>query len=334
MAYTPLNIGYSPTASNSYAGTTDSPIDWVNVPSETLFFDLQEQQVFYKDVNNVVYPYKQQATEIKNVSSTQWNKTLPAPVTLNNGDTANGFTFFDNVLDKTAGGTTSYDEYNIAYGISIILDVANTNGTANINILGTDYLITFDTDNFTSVSNWLATNEATLNALNVRVFRLGSGTDGRLRFCSTEAILNGITFTNLTGDIAATIQNEFTGSPTASGDHLLIPYTGRPYENNRILHTIRANFNLTTGSVQYAELGLFRYANDSLIGSSIPIVRNNDVTGAQVVLETYTASATDSFVLGGFYVALTNNTGVVLEFINNAGVLIQNIYDSPVSFTE
>jgi len=333
MAYLLLNIGYSPTASLTYQGTTDTQADWVNVPIETLFFDLQEQQIFYKDVNNVVYPYKKQATNIKNVSSSQWSRILPAPVNLANGETANGLTFFTDT-DIVANGTTSYDQYGIAYGISIILNLANTNGTANINILGTDYLLTFDTDNFTSVSNWLASNEATLNALNVRVFRLGSGTDGRLRFCSTEAILNGINFTNSTGNVSATIENEFTGSATASQDHVLIPYIGRPYENNRILHTIRANFNLSTGSVQYCELGLFRYANDSLIGSAITIVRNNDVTGAQVVLETYTGGVSDSFVTGGFYIALINNTGTSLDFIGASGILIQNIFDSPISFTE
>jgi hypothetical protein len=87
MAYIPLNIGYNPTASLTYEGTTDTPADWTSVPSESLFFDLQEKQVFYKDVNNVVYPYKQQATNIKSVSSSQWSRILPAPVNLPNGDT-------------------------------------------------------------------------------------------------------------------------------------------------------------------------------------------------------------------------------------------------------
>lgn len=267
-----------------------------------------------------------------NVSSSQWSKTLPAPAPLPNGQIANGFTFFDNVVDKVAAGTTAYDEYDIAYGISVSLDVTNTNGTANINILGVDYLLTFTTDNFTSVSNWLSTNEATLNALNVRVFRLGSGADGRLRFCSTEAILNGITFTNLTGDIAATIKNEFTGGATAAGDHLLIPYAGKPYFGKRILHTIRANFNITTGSVQYAELGLFRYQDDTQIGSAITIQRNPDTTGSLLVIETYTSSALDPFVAGGFYLALVNNTGQTLDFFGSVGILIQNIFDSETSF--
>lgn len=266
-------------------------------------------------------------------SSTQWNRTLPAPVPLPNGATANGFTFFDNVADKDSDGTTSYAELNIAYGISVILDVLNTSGVANINILGTDYPITFVTDNFTSAQNFVTTNEATLNALNVRVFALGSGTDGRIRFCSTEAILNGITITNVSGDITGVMQNEFTGSSTSVGDHVLVPYVGQPYEGLRINQTLRLNFNLVTGSVQYCELGLFRYENDTQIGSSILILRNPDVTGALVVIETYTAGATDPFVIGGFYPALINNTGQTLEFFSKAGILIQSIYQKPVNFT-
>ena len=167
----------------------------------------------------------------------------------------------------------------------------------------------------------------------MRLFALGSGTDGRIRFCASETILNNITFTNLTGDVSAVIENEFTNDPFAVNDHLLVPYENEPYFNKRILHTIRANFNIVSGSVQYAELGLFRYANDTQIGSGITILRTPDTTGSQVVLETYTASATDSFVIGGFYIALVNNTGVTLDFTSNAGILIQNIYDEQLSFS-
>lgn len=416
MAYTPLNLGYLPSAGYEYSATTDSSADWPSVPNDTYFFDFTERQVFYKDPLGGVYGAyvggTANTTNTYNVSSTQWNRTLAAPVPLPTGSIANGFTFFTNadkslptvgavtlgavvgtgyttalgvattggagsglLLDIVAtggdvtavsindpgsgyvngdvvtivqgggasdnetvtltvnnAGTTPYDEYTIAFGISIILDVTNTSGVANINILGVDYPITFLTDNFTSATNFVTVNQATLNALNVRLFALGSGTDGRIRFCAPEATLNAITITNVSGNITGTIANEFTGSPTASGDHLLIPYVGKPYFRKRILHTIRANFNLITGSVQYAELGLFRYANDTQIGSAIIIQRNPDVTGALVVLETYTASATDSFVTGGFYLALNNNTGQTLEFIGATGILIQNVFDSETSF--
>lgn len=265
------------------------------------------------------------------IASTQWNKTLPSPVTLPNGSIANGFTFFDNVADKDAGGTTSYSELNIAYGITITL--SGTGGTANINVDGVDYLATFDTDLFTTANNWVTANSSTLMALGIGAFALGSGADGRIRFGATaDTILNAITITNVTPDLSGTIANEFTGSPTASNDHCLIPYVGEPYEGLRIHQTIRANFNIATGSVQYAELGLFRYADDTQIGSAIAIVRNPDITGNLVVIETYTAGASDPFVLGGFYIALNNQTGTSLDFIGASGILIQSTFQKPVNF--
>lgn len=265
------------------------------------------------------------------IASTQWSKTLPAPVNLPNGSIANGFTFFDNVTDKVSGGTTSYSELNIAFGITITL--SGTSGTANINIDGTNYLATFDTDLFTTANNWVVANKAALDAIGIKVFALGSGADGRIRFgAATDTILNAITIANVTPDLSGTIANEFTGSPTASGDHILIPYVGEPYENLRIHQTIRANFNIDTGSVQYAELGLFRYADDSQIGSAISIIRNTDVTGNLVVIETYTAGASDPFVQGGFYIALNNQSGTSLDFIGASGVLIQSTFQKLVNF--
>jgi len=416
MAYTALNLGYTPQAGYEYTATTDSQADWSSVPNSTYFFDKTEKQVFYKDANGGVYGAyvggTQGSTNTYNVSSTQWNKTLAAPVSLPTGQIANGFTFFDNVADKSVpvvgavslgavvgtgyttalavpttggtgsgllldivavggdvtavaindpgtgytdgdivtivqgggasddetvtltvnnAGTTPYDEYDIAYGISITL--SGTSGSANINVDGTNYLATFDTDLFTTANNWVVANQAALNTMGIQAFALGSGADGRIRFGATaNTILNGITITNVTPNLSGTIANEFTGSSTAAGDHLRVPYVGKPYFGKRILHTIRDNFNIVSGSVQYAELGLFRYANDTQIGSAIIIQRNPDVTGALVVLETYTASPTDSFVTGGFYLALNNNTGQTLEFFGSTGILIQNVFDSATSF--
>jgi hypothetical protein len=45
-----------------------------------------------------------------------------------------------------------------------------------------------------------------------------------------------------------------------------------------------------------------------------------------VEIQTYTADALDPFVTGGFYIALINNTGQTLNFIDNAGFLIQSIF--------
>lgn len=294
--------------------------------------DGTNSQILKTDGAGVTEFASTQDLESVNFGSTQWAKTIGIPVDLPDGQTANGFTFFDNALDKVAGGTTAYDEYNITFGISIILDVANTSGTANINILGVDYPMTFATDNFTTVTNWLAANEATLNGLNVRVFRLGSGTDGRLRFCAAEATLNGITFTNLTGDIAAIIQNEFTGSATASPDHVLVPYVGTAYEGQRIQHNFRVNFGIVTGSAQTYGLSLRRYENDSIIGSEIQVNRNQDVEGVQQNFISYTAGSTDPFVEGGFYFALRNDSGSTAQITSGIGILIQNYYQKLTQF--
>ena len=281
-------------------------------------------------VLSFVDPCAQPGAEALISASTQYSKTLPAPVPLSSGAIANGCTFFTGA-DLVANGSTPYYEIELQYGRTITL--SGTSGTANINVDGVNYLATFSTSLYQTALDWVVANQATLNALGIRVFALGSGADGRIRFgASSNTILNAITITNVTTNLSGTIANEFTGSPSASLDHFIVPYFNTPIENQRLLHTIRSNFNISTGSVQYAELGLFRFQNDSLIGSTIQIVRNNDTTGQQVVLETYTGSSGDAFVTGGFYVALNNTSPSTLSFIGSSGILIQTILQRPTIF--
>lgn len=435
MAYTALNLGYKPQAGYEYDGTTDSSADWGSVPNETYFYDKTLKQVYYKDNVGAVYGAyvggTAGVTQTYNVSSTQWNNTLAAPVTLGTGLIANGLTFFTDAnksnpsvnsatlgsvvgtgyvtatnVPTTGGsgtgltfdivavggnitsitinqkgslytdgdivtivqgggasddeiatltvynaGTTPYDEYDIQFDRSVILwtgatggTPVPTGGTATLTIGGTAYTMTWNTDNYTTIQDFLATNQAAIEAAGFIIYQMGDGTvptDGRIRIGSTtnsEADLNAITFVNTSGDLNGDVRSEFDNNTTegsnanALGTHLRIPYAGKPYFGKRILHTLRVNFNLSTGSVQYAELGLFRWQNDSQIGSAIQVIRNPDITGTLAVIETYTASPTDSFVTGGFYVALVNNTGQTLTFENNAGLLVQNIFESPISF--
>jgi len=274
----------------------------------------------------------QDLTNTYNHSSTQWSKTIPSPVSLGGAnEVANGFTFFTNA-DKSAGGTTSYDEYSINYGLSITL--TGTGGTANVSFDGgvTNYLATFNTDLFTTASDFVATHESALNSANIRVFALGSGTDGRLRFCAPEATLNAMTITNVTGTLSGTIANEFTGDVTAQPDHVLVPYVGTAYEGQRIHHTYRVNFGIVGGSTQYYGLSLRRYADDSIIGSELLVIRQNDVEGTQVNFVSYTNGASDPFVLGGFYFALRNDTGQNVEIFSDIGILIQNTYQKLTQF--
>ena len=265
-----------------------------------------------------------------NFGQTQWSRTLPSPQSLANGDTANGFTFFTN-SDKVTSGTTSYDEYDIAFGITITL--SGTSGTADVNINGTDYTATFNTSLYQTAVDFVSTHETALNADNVRLFALGSGTDGRIRFCASETILNGITVTNVTGDLSGTLANEFTGSSTAVGDHVLVPYVGTAYEGERLNHNFRTNFNLqTSGQQGILALSLRRYADDSIIGSVIQVNKNNDVGGVQTTFLSYTAGSTDPFVVGGFYFALENNIGGSVSFEDGVGILIQTYYQKPTKF--
>ena len=264
-----------------------------------------------------------------NFGSTQWGRTISTPVDLLDGQIANGLTFFTD-SDKVTGGTTTYNEYNIAYGISITL--SGTNGNALVNVNGTDYQATFNSTLFQTALDFVSTHETALNADNVRIFALGSGADGRLRFCSSESILNGITITNTTGDLSGTIANEFTGTSTASPDHILVPYSGTAYDGQRLQHNFRVNFGIVTGSSQFYALSLRRYEDDSIIGSEIQIQRNNDVEGVQQNFISYTAGSTDPFVLGGFYFALRNDTGQTAQITSAIGILVQTYYQKPTKF--
>jgi hypothetical protein len=128
--------------------------------------------------------------------------------------------------------------------------------------------------------------------------------------------------------------NEFVGGSAAVGDHCVIPYGNHPYDGQRLVHTMRVNFELTTGNqVQSAALTLRRFGDDSVIGSSVKVDRDVDVPGFQFVFETYTNGATDPFVLGGFYFALENNSGNTLTFETKCGILIQTVFQRPTSFS-
>jgi hypothetical protein len=273
--------------------------------------------------------------------STQWGRTLPAPDSLANNGIANGCTFFDNVADKDPDGTTSYDEWNITFGIEIEV-TAGTTGTAQINIDGVNYQLDFDTDIDTSVQNWVTTNAPTLVGTAFTYF-LPTTTEwlpnqgpksARIRFCTTEAIANGVTFTPDVGsDWVANISNPFTGTTTSAPDHILVPYVGLAYEGQRLHHIFRVNFEFdTVGGTGDLALSLRRFASDTQIGSDIQVNKNNDVGGSLVTISSYTNDATDPFVTGGFYFLLINTSGNSVDFINKVGILAQTNYQKLTQF--
>ena len=293
--------------------------------------DGTNSQILKTDGAGVTEFVSTQNLESVNFGSTQWARTLPSPETLGGAnEIANGFTFFTNA-DKVIGGTTAYDEYSIAYGLSITL--TGTNGTANINLDGVDYLASFNSSLYQTAVDFVATHQAALNSANIRVFALGSGTDGRLRFCANQLTLDAMTITSgpisvLSGIIA----NEFTGTTNSAPDHVLIPYVGTAYEGQRINHNFRVNFGIVGGSNQFYGLSLRRYEDDSVIGSELVVQRNNDIEGTQVNFISYTAGASDPFVEGGFYFALRNNTGQDVQIFSNIGILVQNYYQKLTQF--
>ena len=256
-----------------------------------------------------------------NHGQTQWSRALTASVTLPNGDTANGITFFTET-DKVTAGTTTYDEYFIGYGNDLTL--TGTSGTALINISGSDYPISFDTSLQTTADNFVAASSSVLlslydiscNSPGSNILRFGNG---------NQATIDGITITNQTGDLSGTL----TG---ASNNHVKIPYLGQPYEGKRLNHNFRVNFNLNTGTAQTLALSLRRFTDDTIIGSELPVFRNSDETGQQFNFFSYTAGETDPFVQGGFYFALRNDSGGSVDVQGSVGILIQTYYQNPTSF--
>ena len=258
----------------------------------------------------------------RNFGQTQWSKTLTASVNLPDGTTANGFEFFTDA-DKVAGGTTSYDEYFVGYGNDMTL--TGTSGTALINVSGSDYPISFDTTLQTTADNFVAASSSILLSLyDISVNSPGSNI---LRFGNgNQTTIDNITITNQTGDLAGTL----TG---ASNNHVRIPYIGTAYEGQRLTHNFRVNFNIEIGSTQTLALSLRRFTDDTIIGSSIPVLRNADEPGNQFNFNSYTAGASDSFVQGGFYFALRNDSGTnLIDISGSVGILIQTYYESPTTF--
>lgn len=286
---------------------------------QVYYFDGTNPASALLDSGNVV------SADAVNHGSTQWSTTA-TPTPLPNGDTANGFTFFTDA-NKVAGGTTSYDEYNIAFGIDLTL--TGTSGTANISVAGVDYLATFNTSLDQTAQDWIAANEDTLGALNINVLYNGGST---IRFCASEANCNSVAITTVTGDLNGTRINPFTGVDAAAGDHVLIPYTGTAYEGQRLHHNFRVNFSIQTGSVQTLALSLRRFADDSIIGSEIKVSRDQDVAGNQFNFISYTNGVDDPFVTGGFYFALRNDSGGSVTIDGGVGILIQTYYQKPTLF--
>ena len=260
-----------------------------------------------------------------NFASTQWNTTASS-VALSNGSIANGMTFFTSA-DKVASGITTWDEYSINYGID--LTFTGTSGTANVSVVATLFLATFNTNLDTTASDFVTLHKAGFLALGVILLYNGGAT---IRLCSTEANCNSLTIANVSGNLDGTRINSFTGIDAAAPDHILVPYVGQPYEGQRLQHKFRVNFGISTGSTQTLALSLRRFEDDSIIGSEEKVTRDPDVEGNQFNFLTFTSGATDPFVQGGFYFALRNDSGTSVNINGAVGIYIETTYQNPTQF--
>jgi hypothetical protein len=309
----------NPQTGIQFTKVTDTSADWASVPNSTYFYDKATALTYFKtNTGSVLQPFSTGTA----FSSTQWSKTLAAPVNLPDGTIANGFTFLSDATDRVANGCTAYNEFFISS--TRRLNLTGTSGTANVNVGGTDYLMTFTLSLAATAVNFVATYEATIFAAHgVRI----AASPGGIKFGHLSvAVLNAITITNVTPNLSGT----FTATV---GDHVVIPYTNTVYNGQRLQHNFRVNFGLAIGSTQTLALSLRRWVDDSIIGSEIPIFRNADVSGHQENFISYTAGATDPFVLGGFYFALRNDSGTsIMDVEGNVGILIQNYFQNPINF--
>ena len=266
-----------------------------------------------------------------NFASTQWGTTA-SNVSLANGAIANGFTFFV-PANKVASGTTSWDEYNLAFGID--LTISGTNGSIVINfgpVTGVEFseTLTFSGTLDATVEQWVIDNKAlALSGGSARLLYNGGAT---MRFCSNETVCNSVATTLPTGDMGSTRINPFTGVNAAAIDHILVPYAGKPYEGQRLQHTFRVNFGIATAQPQTLALSLRRFEDDSIIGSEMKVQRDQDVEGNQFNFITYTSGATDPFVSGGFYFALRNDSGTSVDINGAVGIYLGTTYQRPTNF--
>lgn len=129
------------------------------------------------------------------------------------------------------------------------------------------------------------------------------------------------------------------GYNNAWPDHFLIPYEGQPYEGAYIHHIFRVNLNTDVSAVTKQPsiaIALRRFGDDSIIGSTTPVVRTDSQSGQQFVFASYTAGSNDPFVLGGFYFSLigdiAGSASVGLDVEEGYGFLLQNKFEYPIKF--
>ena len=155
---------------------------------------------------------------------------------------------------------------------------------------------------------------------------LMSQTEWKNTNIGTQTIANGATLNLLT---AVTEANKVNAN-TDAFDPLSIIASGikTVWRGARIAHLVRLTFNIATGNAQYYRLDLKRSADNSVV-ASIVVQRNQAYTTQTIELVTRTLSATDPFVTGGFYLSLTNDSGVSATLNGEMQLVIISNYQFP-----
>lgn len=108
-------------------------------------------------------------------------------------------------VNRLAELQTAYPNHTITLKPSGIsnraLTLTGTSGTANIKVNNVNYLATFATNLTTTANNFVTAHGAALLALGITV----TAAAGVLTFKATDAIVAGITITNVTTDLAGTL---------------------------------------------------------------------------------------------------------------------------------
>jgi hypothetical protein len=179
-------------------------------------------------------------------------------------------------------------------------------------ILGTDGFIyvpavSTNTKLFTR-SQWTRTLTANLNINDNQVLNLFNGTSA-LR--ETDKVAAG---------------TDAYDAYVIASNKITIPWAGVVLH-----HLIRVNLTFVVGGSETLTLSLRRATDNSVIGAPVILQRLNDAANNQVIFSTYTSSAADPFVTGGFYIQVANdsNTNVALANGTQIGVYINTTYASP-----
>ncbi len=254
----------------------------------------------------------------KNFAQTQWNKLIPAPVSIPDGSTLNIFTEFDNVTDKVANGTTSYNEYDISN--SILLTFTGIGGEGYVTVNGVDYNTAFNTSEDNTAFLWWKDYDLSPQP-NVTAYYNG---DNTVTLVGDPVILSAVTYTQTDVDLNVAISSLKTS--------ILIPYLSQPYENQRLVHTMRVGFRISAGSSQSLQMELRRSTDDTIVNTATKLTRDVDATDQTYNVLTYTSNGTDPFVTGGFYIAIKNDSGVTIDLESELDFLIITQYQENVVF--